>query len=98
MKNVFAAVLTLALAGTSSLLGAAEPLEVGGNDTVRTLLAKHKGRTVTLRLKDGGEMTGQVRNVGNFTVHLGALAGKEFFDGVVDLGEVSALVVRTRER
>jgi hypothetical protein len=43
-------------------------------------------------------MTGQVRNVGNFTVHLGALAGKEFFDGVVDLGEVSALVVRTRDR
>jgi len=98
MKNCIPALLALVLAVTPALSSAAEAISPGSNDTVRTMLSKYNGKTVTVRLKDGGELTGKVRSVGNFLVHLGALQGKEFFDATVDLNDVAALIVRTRDR
>jgi hypothetical protein len=70
-------------------------LTVGKDDTVRSVLAAHVGKRVTLKL-DADELTGIVRSVGDHTVHLGELTGKEFFDAVVDLDEVSAVLIRVK--
>ena len=86
------------LSAMSIWLGAAAGAEVriSPNDTIESALNAQKGR-VTLRLRSGQEITGDVRAVTSKLVHLGALAGREFFDAVVPLEAVEAVIVRTKE-
>jgi len=72
-------------------------LRVGANDTVQTVLAGQKGARVTVRVRSGQELTGIVREVNARVVQLGGLSGKEFFDAVVPLEAVDAVLVRTKE-
>jgi hypothetical protein len=85
-----------ALACAASPAVAAE-LRVGANDTVQTVLAAQKGARVTVRVRSGQELTGVVREVNARVVQLGGLSGKEFFDAVVPLEAVDAVLVRTKE-
>jgi hypothetical protein len=74
----------------------AQPLAVGKDDTVEKVLAAQVGKRVTLKLGPGDELTGVVRSVTPKVVHLGEIAGREFFDAVVDTGRVVAVLVRTK--
>lgn len=71
-------------------------VRVSANDTVESVLTAQKGR-VTLRLRSGQELTGTVRAVTGKLVHLGALSGREFFDAVVPLETIEAVIIRTKE-
>jgi hypothetical protein len=51
---------------------------------------------VRLRLVSGQEIEGTVVAVGTAGVHLARLAGLDFFDGVVRLDQIAAVVVRVR--
>ena len=87
---------------TAALACAAVPahgaeLKVGANDTVQSVLAAQKGARVTVRVRSGQELTGVVREVNSRVVQLGAVTGREFFDAVVPLEAVDAVLVRTRE-
>ncbi len=87
--------LTAALACAVPATGA--ELKVGANDTVQSVLAAQKGARVTVRVRSGQELTGVVREVNARVVQLGAVTGKEFFDAVVPLEAVDAVLVRTKE-
>lgn len=71
-------------------------VQVGQNDTVETVLRAQKDKRVTLRLRSGQEMTGVVRMSNARVVQLGALSGREFFDAVVPLEAIDAVLVRTK--
>ena len=73
------------------------PLQVGSGDTVETVLRAQKDKRVTVRLRSGQELTGVVRASNARVVHLGAITGKEFFDAVVPLEAIDAVMVRTKE-
>ncbi len=88
-------VLALALAFASSL-AFAQPLVVNADDSIEKLLAAQKGRRVTVKLGPNDELTGVVRSVSPNVVHLGELAGREFFDAAVDIKQVRAVIVRTK--
>jgi hypothetical protein len=79
-----------------SALPAQEKLEVRKADTVRSLLERQVGKRVGLVLTTGPELTGTVTAVGDQVVHLSQLAGREFFDAVVSVDRISAVVIRTR--
>jgi len=66
------------------------------SDTVKTVLERQVGQKVELRLDGGEKIAGKVEKVGEKTVHLSAVAGQEFFDAVVVLEEVTAVLVRTK--
>jgi hypothetical protein len=86
------------LAGTlawSADSGAAE-FRLGTADTIESVLRAQKGR-VTVRLRSGQELTGNVRSVDVRLLHLGALTGREFFDAVVPMEAIEAVIVRTKE-
>ena len=85
-----------ALACAAAPASAAE-VRVGANDTVQSVLAAHKGARVSVRVRSGQELTGVVREVNGRVVHLGTLSGREFFDAVVPLEAVDAVLVRTKE-
>jgi hypothetical protein len=73
-------------------------LEVRDADSVKSVLERHVGKRVSLVVASGPELTGTVVKVAANVVHLGELQGREFFDAVVSLDRISAVVVRTRTR
>lgn len=91
---------TVALAATLAVAGAAvaENLKVGPNDTTASVIAAQQGQRVTLRLRGGQEITGIVREATSKLVVLGELAGREFFDAVVPVEAIDAVIVRTRQQ
>lgn len=64
-------------------------------DTIASILKKQIGQRVELRVEGSEKITGKVEAVGEKTVHLSALTGQEFFDAVVALEEITAVIVRT---
>jgi hypothetical protein len=76
---------------------AAQELKVASAATVESLITAQKGKRVTVRTRSGQELTGVVREVTPRFVQLGALSGREFFDAVVSLDAVEAVIVRTKE-
>ena len=75
----------------------AAPLTVNKSDSVAGVLATQKGNRVTVRLQSGEELSGKVITVGDQVLQLGELSGKEFFDAVIPLDSVAAVIIRVRE-
>ena len=92
--STFALALALAAAVPHA---AAQELRIGASDTVQQVLAAQKGKRVTVRVRSGQEFTGLVRDVNGRLVQLGAISGREFFDAVVPLESIDAVLVRTKE-
>ena len=88
----------LALAATLSAppLAAQQPVAVAAGDTVEKVLATQTGKRVTVKLGPGDELTGTVKLVTPQLVHLSEIAGREFFDAIVDMRHVVAVIVRTK--
>ena len=59
--------------------------------------AQSEKSKVEIHLRGGGTLAGTVAAVGDHAVHLTQLAGKEFFDALVRLDDISALEVRVRK-
>ena len=74
----------------------AQALAVAADDTVEKVLAAQKGKRVTVKLGPGDELTGVVKAVPPQVVHLSEIAGREFFDAVVDTRRVVAVLVRVK--
>jgi len=92
------AISTLLLAGLLATHPAlAQDLKVASTATVESLITAQKGKRITVRTRSGQELTGVVREVTPRFVQLGALSGRDFFDAVVALESVEALIVRTKE-
>lgn len=58
-------------------------------------MTEHQGKPVTLVLHSTG-ITGTIARVDEDSVNLTQLVGKEFFDAVVDLDQVQAVVFRVK--
>ena len=94
--RTLASIALLGLMLAAAQAGLAQELRVGANDTVQTVLAAQKGKRVAVRVRSGQEFTGTVNEVTGRLVHLGAISGKEFFDAVVPLEAIDAVLVRTK--
>ncbi|HXG22333.1 MAG TPA: hypothetical protein VNN62_25095 [Methylomirabilota bacterium] len=88
----------LALLMTVPIVAEDQPLTVQGSQTMRENLQKKVGVKVTLQLSSGQELSGKVAEVGENVAHLSELTGKEFYDAVVWVDHISALVVRVRDK
>jgi hypothetical protein len=75
----------------------AAELVVKPDDSVESLLIAQKGKKVTLKTRSGQEITGTVKAVTPKLVQVAQVAGKEFFDAVVPLEAVEAVLVRTKD-
>ena len=75
----------------------AQVLAVAPADTVQSVVSAQKGKRVTLRLRSGQELTGVLRQSTDRLVVLGELTGREFFDAVVPIDTIEAVIVRTKQ-
>ena len=73
-------------------------LELKASTTMREVLWENTGKRVALRLASGEEIEGTVTMVGNSLVHISKLAGKEFYDAVVNIDKVSAVRMKMRDK
>jgi hypothetical protein len=55
------------------------------------------GKDVHLLLRSGQTIQGYVKSVGDHFVHLEKLAGKDFYDALVRMEDISAIEARFRE-
>lgn len=84
---------------TPRLMFAEEPrFTVQGAQAMRENLQKKVGTKVILQLSGGQEVSGKIVEVGETVVHISELTGKEFYDAVVRLDHISALVLRVRDK
>ncbi len=95
---VAATVLLSAVIGTGTVAFAEGELDVSTAEAIPATLNKQVGKRVTIKLTSGHELEGTVAKVGPAAIHLSQLAGKEFFDAVVRLDQVSAVIVRTKTK
>ena len=95
MKCIISTLMLAAALACSAPVAA--QLQVGASDTVESVLRAQKDKRVTLRLRSGQELTGVVRGGNTRVVQLGAITGREFFDAVVPLEAIDAVLIRTKE-
>jgi len=94
---VLVLVAVVALVPVTAAL-AQDKVEVRDADTVKTVLERQMGKRVALLMRSGTEMTGTVAKVSGHVAHLTELGGREFFDAIVSLDQVQAVIVRARGR
>ncbi len=64
--------------------------------TMRDALGKLAGKDVEVVLGNGKSYRGKIGTVGNETVLVTQIAGKEFYDVLIELDEVAAVEMRVR--
>lgn len=72
-------------------------IELNAPDSIRMTLEQYVGSGVTLKLLAGEELSGTVKTVGKNAVQLSQLTGKEFFDAVIPIDRIQAIIVRTQK-
>lgn len=80
-----------------SCMANAGQLTITADDTIDTVLTAQKGKQVTIKLKAGDDLTGTVGEVNKEVVQLHELAGKEYYDAVVVLKGIEAVIIRTHD-
>lgn len=93
MKNLLFAIALSIFAVSAFAQG---KVDFQTSDTIKTVLERQVGQKVELRIEGGEKIVGKVEKVGDKAVHLSSIAGQEFFDAVVALEEVSAVLIRTK--
>ena len=73
-------------------------LDPKADDTVKSILSRQVGQTVELRLKNGEKIAGKVELVGTHLVQLTQLTGAEFYEAVVVMDDVAAVVARAKAK
>jgi hypothetical protein len=75
----------------------AQEVSVSSSDNTQSVIAAQKGKRITLRLRSGQELTGTVHESTGALVVLGAITGREFFDAVIPIDAVEAVLIRTKQ-
>jgi hypothetical protein len=94
MKYYSLLVGIIVAAVTCSSLLAQEKAALQPNATVLSILQGSAGKTVELRLNSGEKIGGKLEQVNDNLVLLSHLTGAEFFDGFINVKDISAVVIR----
>ena len=73
-------------------------LDLNSPESIRINLERFTGERITVSLSGGGDLQGVVSKVGVTTLYITELTGREFFDAIVRLDHISAVVVKMRNK
>jgi hypothetical protein len=60
-------------------------------------LKAYAGKDVTLHIRSGKTIQGYVKSVGNGLVHVEKIAGRDFYDALIRIEEISAIEIKFRD-
>jgi len=90
--------LVIALACLAiGMQASAQGVTVSAADTTQSVIAAQKGKRITVRLRSGQELSGTVRESSDRLVVLEGITGREFFDAVVPVDAIEAVLIRTKQ-
>ena len=100
MKKVisFIVVLMLCMTVSFSVISAAEKgyeLKAGAV-SIKEVLVENTGKRVILRLESGENLEGTVSRVGDLVVHISKIATRDYYDAVVRIDRISAVIFKVR--
>ena len=96
---LIACVTTAGLFGTAPALLAEEAhFELSAPDAIKQALEHEVGKRVRVKLVSGQDLDGKVITVGSQAVHLAELTGMDFFDAVIRLDQVGAVIIKVRTK
>ena len=72
--------------------------EMQNSDTVRSVLATHAGKEVIVRLTSGGDIQGVVTKVGDNLLHISKISTMSFYDAVVRIDSIAAVLMKVRTK
>jgi hypothetical protein len=90
--------ITLLATIACATLSAQNKIELQAGDTIASILQRSAGQTVELRMKSGEKIGGKIDKTGDKLVYLSQVTGAEYFDAVVDMSDVAAVIVRAKAK
>lgn len=97
--RIVVAVLTLAFCLMASQIFAEEAkFDLAAGAGIKEILKDQTGKRVSIRLEAGEEMEGMVTKVGDQVVHISKLSRRDFYDAVVRIDKISAIIVKMRDK
>src|SRR3954470_18022048 len=78
-------------------LPAQTKIELQTGDTIPAILQRSAGQAVELRMKSGEKIGGKIDKASDKLVYLPQVTGAEYFDAVVDMSDVAAVIVRAKK-
>lgn len=100
MTGIIKKLILLVLLAASLATQAAdrkEKYQIRTTDTLRIILEQEIDLPVRLHLKSGTEIGGIVTKVGNGVVQISELNGQEVYDAVVNIDDISAVLMKVRK-
>ncbi len=70
-------------------------MQVNREDTIRNILERGSGKRAQLMLNTGESLEGMLTLVGDQVVQLSQLVGREFYEAIIRVDSISAVVVRS---
>ena len=64
--------------------------------TIKDVLVEQTGKRVIVRLETGENLEGTVNKVGESVVHIAKISGRDFYDAVVRIDRISAVLFKVR--
>ena len=64
--------------------------------SLQTSLLQFKGKTIEIQLKSGGQLTGKLSEVGTQSILLKELRGKEYYDALIVIDDITAVIFKAR--
>jgi hypothetical protein len=95
MKHYSLLVGMIVIAATCASSIAQDKATLQPNATILSVLQGSTGKTVELRMQCGEKIGGKVEQVNDNVLLLSRLTGAEYFDGVVNVKDISAVVTRS---
>lgn len=97
--SIQVSMLVCLLSAMSTLTLSAEELQTDVNavDTIKQTLDQQIGKRAKVKLRSGQELDGKVLKIGSNGVHLVELTGMEFYDAVIRLDAIEAVIIRVRK-
>ena len=91
---VFVAVICLGF--SQNLLAQEMKFELNKGYGMKEILASYEGKRVAIRLDGGEELEGVVTRVGDQLVHFSKLSKRDFYDAVIRIDKINAVIFRAR--
>jgi|GEM_PF-1618198 len=96
-KMIVAVFIVVICLGFSQIVLAQEmKFELNKGFGMKEILASYEGKRVAIRLDGGEELEGVVTTVGDQLVHFSKLSKRDFYDAVVRIEKINAVIIRAR--
>ena len=95
-KVMMGLVVAVCLIAFQGIVAAQDKIELRQDIGIKEALMQFSGKRVSVTLDSGTAYEGILTKVGDHLVHISSLTGKEYFDAMIRIEKISALVVRAK--